>query len=57
MSDSTPTPLSTIQRWLKSPFNGERWPVPPDMTPAMYDAIVQRGFEPIEEKPKRKDKA
>lgn len=50
MSDNTPTELS---RLLKSPFNGELWPVPPDMTPAMYDELIKRGFTPVQAKPKR----
>ena len=52
MSDSTPTEPS---RLLRSPYNGEAWPVPPDMTPEMYDALIQRGFTPIAVKSKRKD--
>ena len=54
MSDNTNTaPLP--QRWLKSPFNGELWPCPPDLTPAQYDYMVQvGGFIPVEPaKPKR----
>jgi hypothetical protein len=53
MSDSTTTePL----RILKSPFNGEAWPVPPDMTPEMYDALITRGFKPIEPKKEKRDR-
>ena len=41
MSEPTPTePLPT--RWLKSPFNGEAWAVPPDLTPEMYRHMVRR---------------
>lgn len=46
MSDSTPT-APPIPRVLKSPFNGEAWTVPPDVTDVMYDELVKRGFEPI----------
>lgn len=53
MSDSTLTP--PLQRWLKSPFNGEAWPVPPDVNEAMYAALLQAGFTEIPDK-KRKDK-
>lgn len=48
MSDSTPTPP---QRWLKSPFNGEPWPVPPTVDEAMYAALLKAGF--TEMPPKR----
>lgn len=56
MSDHTPTePLPT--RWLKSPFNGELWPVPADLTSEQYEYMVHSaGFVPFEPKPvKRKD--
>jgi len=47
MSDSTPIEPPT--RWLKSPFNGEAWPVPPTLTPQQYDHMVAAaGFVPIE---------
>jgi hypothetical protein len=45
MSDSTRT--SPVQRYLKSPFNGEAWPVPPDVNAAMYAALLQAGFTEI----------
>ncbi len=54
MSDSTATePLP--QRWLKSPFNGEAWPVPPAVNAVMYDALIKAGFQPIDDKPKAKE--
>lgn len=38
---------------MKSPFNGEVWIVPPEVTDAMYAELVKRGFEPIpDDKPK-----
>ena len=51
MSERTPIePLPT--RWLKSPFNGELWPVPPDLTPEMYDHMVHvAGFVPADTPP------
>ena len=47
MSDSIPTaPL----RRLKSPFNGEVWTVPPEMSREMYEDMIRLGgFVPIEE--------
>jgi hypothetical protein len=50
MSDSTPTVPS---RRLKSPFNGEEWPVPPEVNPVMYAALLQAGFTEI---PAKKEK-
>jgi len=35
------------QRLLKSPFNGETWPVPTGITPVMYEALLKAGFEPV----------
>lgn len=56
MSDSMPTEPA-VQRWLKSPFNGEAWPVPPDLRPEQYDYMVKVAkFQPIEA-PKAKAKA
>lgn len=53
MSDSTPTaPL----RQLKSPFNGETWTVPPDVSPELYDELVKRGFVPVEPKKDKRDR-
>ena len=46
MSDSTPTDSQTPRR-LKSPFNGEAWIVPPDVSPELYEELVKRGYEPI----------
>jgi hypothetical protein len=47
MSDNTPT--EPLQRWLKSPFNGELWPVPPDLTVQQYDYMVNvAGFVPVD---------
>lgn len=52
MSDPTPT---EPYRLLKSPFNGETWTVPPDMSPEMYDHMVKvAGFVPIESKAPKK---
>ena len=55
---SEPTPIEPQPtRWLKSPFNGEAWPVPPELTREQYDYMVHSaGFVPIEPKPvKKKD--
>ena len=41
------TPTTPAHRLLRSPFNGEAWPVPPDMPEDMYAALVERGFVPI----------
>lgn len=47
MSDSSPTaPLR-----LRSPFNGEAWPVPPDATPEFVAELEKRGFARIETVP------
>ena len=50
MSEATPTaPL----RLLKSPFNGEIWTVPPDLSEAMYEHMVTvAGFVPVDDKTK-----
>lgn len=56
MSVNTPTAPSPPQRYLKSPFNGEAWPVPPELTPAMYEALLERGFEEIPAPKLRKEK-
>lgn len=34
---------------LRSPFNGELWPVPPEATPDLIEALLARGFtrEPL----------
>jgi hypothetical protein len=53
MSEPTRT---TPLRLLRSPFNGEAWPVPPDMPTTMYDALVERGFVPIEPKKEKRDR-
>ena len=50
MSEPTPT---EPYRQLKSPFNGEAWSVPPEVTPAMYDELIKRGYTPIPSKVKR----
>ena len=34
------------ERFLKSPFNGERWPVPQELPQETYDAMVAGGFKP-----------
>lgn len=53
MSDSTPT---EFQRILKSPFNGQPWVVPPEVSDEMYAALLARGFKEIPQtKPKRKE--
>lgn len=42
---------------MRSPFNGELWPVPPEVNEVMYQALIKAGFEPVTEKPKpRKEK-
>lgn len=48
---STPTvrPLS-----LRSPFNGEAWPVPPDSTPEFIAELEKRGFARIDDEPKKR---
>ena len=54
MSDSTPTaPL----RLLKSPFNGETWTVPPDVSEEMYQELLKRGFTRVDVKPSKKERA
>jgi hypothetical protein len=50
MSDNTPTE-PFIQRWLKSPFNGELWPVHPELTVEQYDYMVKVGFVPVDKPP------
>lgn len=47
MSDHTPT---ESPRLLKSPFNNEVWPVPPDVNPTMYDALLKAGFTEVKTK-------
>jgi len=50
MSDNTPTER---YRLLRSPFNGEVWKVPPDVTEEMYDHLVNVAkFIPVTEKVK-----
>lgn len=49
MSDNAPIERTTH---LRSPFNGEAWPVPPTVDGVMYAALVKAGFEPIPEKKK-----
>jgi hypothetical protein len=51
MSDNTHI---EYQRVLLSPFNGTEWQVPPEVSGEMYDALIQRGFIPVHQKPKRK---
>lgn len=47
MSEPIPT---EPQRLLKSPFNGETWPVPPEVSAEMYEHLVRvAGFVPISE--------
>lgn len=43
------------QRWLKSPFNGQVWPVPADVNDAMYAALLKAGF--TEMAPKKEKRA
>ena len=52
MSEPTPT---ESPRLLRSPFNGEAWPVPPEVDAAMYDALLKAGYTPIPDKTKRKE--
>ena len=37
----------TVPRRLRSPFNGEAWPVPPDSTPEFVAELEKRGFARI----------
>ena len=54
---SEPTPIEPL-RQLRSPFNGEAWTVPPEVTPEMYAALLERGFKEIAPaKPKRREDA
>lgn len=50
MSEATPTaPL----RLLKSPFNGEVWTVPPEVSDEMYEHLVNvANFVPVTEQAK-----
>ena len=50
---SAPALTPPSPRLLRSPFNGEAWPVPPDMPDEMYAALVERGFVPIVPESKR----
>jgi hypothetical protein len=52
MSDYIPIDSPRI---LLSPFNGEAWTVPPDVSDELYRALIERGFKPIPPKPKRKE--
>jgi hypothetical protein len=54
MSDNTPT---APPRLLRSPFNGQAWPVPPEVTPEMYEALIKAGFTPMATKAPQKGKA
>ena len=56
MSDNAPT--ATPIRKLRSPFNGEIWQVPPDVSPELYEALVLRDFVPVDDdgKPLKKVK-
>ena len=45
-----------LPRLMKSPFNGAEWPVHPDVTPEMYEALLAAGFTPIIENAPRKEK-
>ena len=36
---------------LRSPFNGEAWPVPPDATPEFVAELEKRGFVRIDTAP------
>ena len=51
------TPIEPLQRYLRSPFNGEKWPVPPDMSDEMYAELLKCGFKEIVPKAPRKDKS
>lgn len=42
MSDKPSTDPPVLR--LRSPFNGEPWCVPPEVTPAMLEALLQAGF-------------
>jgi hypothetical protein len=46
MLEITPTVRPVV---LRSPFNGERFVVPPDMTPQMLDALLNAGFVKLED--------
>jgi hypothetical protein len=46
MSELKPT---ESLRQLRSPFNGELWTVPPDVSKEMYAALLERGFVPVED--------
>lgn len=37
----------TVPLRLRSPFNGEAWPVPPDSTPEFVAELEKRGFTRI----------
>ena len=37
----------TVPLRLRSPFNGEAWPVPPDSTPEFVAELEKRGFARI----------
>jgi len=52
MSEATST---EPQLRLRSPFNGEAWPVPPEVTPEMLEALLKAGFTKIPPKGPRKD--
>jgi hypothetical protein len=47
---SAPTSTEELPtRWLKSPFNGELWPVPASLTVDQYDHMVHvAGFVPVD---------
>jgi hypothetical protein len=49
MLDSTP--IDRPRLYLRSPFTGEAWPVPPDVTPDFVEALLQRGFTRIPSDP------
>jgi hypothetical protein len=36
---------------LISPFNGEHWPVPPDMPQPTVEALIRAGFKRVPEEP------
>ena len=42
MLDSTPT--DRLPQFLRSPFNGETWAVPPDVSAEFVAELERRGF-------------
>jgi hypothetical protein len=53
MSEAT---LIEPVRLLRSPFNGEVWKVPSEVSEEMYEALVARGFTPVQPKKGTRDR-